>query len=199
MLLKLHNRTPARLALAGLLAVTSISAFAQTAAPAQGNPPSAMGSNRPPEMPPMPGRGLSAEGRLKPTVVNPRQTSQDGQQMSSSQGMPGAPPGMAHMPSGMTAYPMAAPGVAPPPAIPAPAPNPFAPAGPVAPMAAPTQMLPPGSATPGVKTTPIHTKPPAINLACTTSEIKTQGVFLGKIQNRYVYKYKNQYCFDIEP
>jgi hypothetical protein len=38
-----------------------------------------------------------------------------------------------------------------------------------------------------------------INLDCSTPEIKQQGVFIGKIQNRYVYKYKSQYCFDLEP
>jgi hypothetical protein len=40
---------------------------------------------------------------------------------------------------------------------------------------------------------------PTINLQCTTPDIKEQGVFVGKIQNRYVYKYKSQYCFDVTP
>jgi hypothetical protein len=40
---------------------------------------------------------------------------------------------------------------------------------------------------------------PTINLQCTTPDIKEQGVFVGKIQNRYVYKYKSQYCFDVKP
>jgi hypothetical protein len=182
MLLKLHSRTPARLVLAGLLAVTSISALAQTAAPLQGSTHPPMSSNRLPELPPMPGRGPSGDGRLKPAVVNPRLVSQDDQQMW-------ATPGMAHLPAGDSSLARTAPGTASPPANQNPNSDPFA----------PVQRRTAGSAIPGATTTKVHTASPAINLACTTPEIKTQGVFLGKIQNRYVYKYKSQYCFDIEP
>lgn len=55
-----------------------------------------------------------------------------------------------------------------------------------------------------VAAAPVHEKKrkvvkPHINLECTSPEIKTQGNFIGLIQNKYVYKFKDQYCFDIEP
>lgn len=70
-----------------------------------------------------------------------------------------------------------------------------------APAQGPAAMPPPG------KQLPEHAKKakepvedgPTINLQCTTPDIKEQGVFVGKIQNRYVYKYKSQYCFDVTP
>jgi hypothetical protein len=78
-------------------------------------------------------------------------------------------------------------------AVPA-TPQPITPMQPAGPM--PGGTPPAGTAAAGKKD---EVKAPSINLECTTPEIKNHGVFVGKIQNRYVYKYKDQYCFDIEP
>lgn len=153
---------------------------------------------------------LQAEGRLKPRVVRPADEGEGGAGLDgpaaypgSSYVMPGPGPRPSRSPQAHNfGYPrgMPAPG--------APSPhsasnNPFSPPGAMPPPAPSLQHGVPPSAQPALpkkkKEADSAEEVPAINLLCTTPDIKEQGVFIGKIQNRYVYKYKSQYCFDVTP
>lgn len=136
------------------------------------------------------------EGRLRPRIILPDGPTSNPGQMPGLNGMPslygqgGIPPGQMNMPQHS-------------PQAPTGPRDPFAPASaqPSATAAMPTQVP---AISPAAKSAADRAKKggptaPSINLACTTPDIKVQGVFVGKIQNRYVYKYKSQYCFDIEP
>lgn len=163
--------------------------------------------------PPVPAAATVAlDGRLKPTIINPA---------DNMQGAPDAP-FSPEMYSRQTRPSSRGAGYLPQMPRPAPAssanitPNPVQ-KDPFAPSPAPSALLETPAENPGVgqmrgresallaaanKTSNVKkTEPegPSINLDCTTKEIKQQGALVGKIQNRYVYKYKSQYCFDLEP
>lgn len=239
MKLMTHNRAPSRLALAGLLAMLSCSAFAQaqrpgTIASAQaqsqstyspaGKSPSAPSARGPGAFAPgsqasgngesigTPGAPMQADGRLKPKVIYPESNDEssllgaNGSNYNNGSSYPGSmnhsmhpgqmgqQPGFGTMPNqgGM-------------PQATGPRNDPFSPAGAMQPPAQPGMGGMPQQAASPKKTAQLKKAKesvedgPSINLQCTTPEIKAQGVFVGKIQNRYVYKYKSQYCFDLEP
>lgn len=140
------------------------------------------------------------EGRLRPRIILPDagQTGIPG--MSQLGGNPSMPTQMGMHQGPSMNMPQAMP---PMPAAPTGPRDPFAPAStqsaaPV-PMSMPAPVVSPAAKAAAAKAAKDAPTVPSINLACTTPDIKTQGVFVGKIQNRYVYKYKSQYCFDIEP
>ena len=136
------------------------------------------------------------EGRLRPRIIMPDAPAYGPGQMPGFNGMP-----QLHGPMGMQPGPMGMrqPGSQ----APSGPRDPFAPASaqPTAPAAMTAQppVVSPAAKAAAAKAKKDGPTAPSINLACTTPDIKAQGVFVGKIQNRYVYKYKSQYCFDIEP
>jgi hypothetical protein len=169
-----------------------------------------------PEAPATPAAPMQADGRLKPLIIRPVDPNADPAK-APGMTMPGMmgqqTPGMQGGSSSrqMQQHQRDNPGMgmqSPAQAAPSGPRNPFAPASqPSAPVQPPATSMQPTAPMSGTGAAPAKSangkkgelKGPSINLDCTTPEIKNQGVFVGKIQNRYVYKYKSQYCFDIEP
>jgi len=224
MKLKFHTGARSRIALAVVLAASSCAALAQTtpggvaAAQSQSSeraspgrlPPPTSGPRAPrpgipggasPGMatsPSMPGSqapaAMQADGRLKPLIIRP---AEEALRSDPTGGYGSGPSGYPSGPTGALPVTGVTPGMAP-----AGPHNPFAPAA-----AQPAAQLPvPVAPSPKAKKAAAAEnaakevdEAPYINMQCTTPEIKTQGTFVGKIQNRYVYKYKSQYCFDVQP
>lgn len=78
--------------------------------------------------------------------------------------------------------------------------DPFAPA-PTAPVVQPTPGQAPGMHPPGMMPPIVESAPPPrkLNMECLDVTVKEQGKYLGKIQERYVWKMGSRYCFDTEP
>lgn len=191
-----QGATPPRPAVPG---ARGQSAFAPAAHP-QAYPPGAPGVVAP----------AVGDGRLKPRVIhpaNPMDENVDAHGNVSAPGTPYGAPGMPRQPrspqTGNFGPRGGMPGSGPAPSA-GPSSNPFSPAGAMQPP--PPQQAAPSLPPPGASSQPRAKKVkepveegPTINLKCTTPDIKEQGVFVGKIQDRYIYKYKSQYCFDVTP